>query len=100
MMALPTTPRHAMNPMVPVCRSCGMISVMMRTQEGYMGPMATPTREKHTAEPMREGTNRTMNSSPMATIVLIAGQQPIFSLGGQRRELTRCRRMYDDLASC
>lgn len=47
-----------------------MTSVIIMTHEGYMGPMATPTREKQSAEPMREGTNQTTNSRPIAMTVL------------------------------
>lgn len=58
MMALPTTPTQAKNPIAPVCKSPGMSSVMSNTQEGYIGPMNTPTREKQTAEPISESTNQ------------------------------------------
>lgn len=70
MMALPTNPIQAMRPMVPVWRSVGITSVMIMTQDGYIGPRATPTREKQRAEPIRDGTNQTMSSRPMAMTVL------------------------------
>jgi hypothetical protein len=61
--ALPTTPRQANMPIVPVCKSPGMISIMIKTQEGYMGPIKTPMSDMLTAEPISEGTNQTTNSS-------------------------------------
>lgn len=79
MMALPTTPRHANMPIVPVCRSPGMISVIIRTQEGYMGPMKTPTSEMLTADPMSEGTNQMTNSSARQMAVLrVSGLSNVF----------------------
>lgn len=47
-----------------------MISVMIMTHEGYIGPKATPIREKQSADPIKEGTNQTTNSRPIATAVL------------------------------
>jgi hypothetical protein len=35
-----------------------MSSVMSSTHEGYMGPMNSPTRTKHTMAPTSEGTNQ------------------------------------------